>query len=101
MDAVRMASRTVRRGGTVSIVGVYGMPYDNFPLGQMFDKGITLKMGQARNKLVLFRDAGLELLCWWHSLPYPKLLAAAMGLQNARGALQAVTEAGARCAPRT
>ncbi|MBK7865055.1 MAG: glutathione-dependent formaldehyde dehydrogenase [Archangiaceae bacterium] len=47
MDALRTAIRTVRRGGTVSIVGVYGVPYDNFPLGQVFDKGITLKMGQA------------------------------------------------------
>jgi len=23
------------------------MPYDNFPLGQLFDKGITVKLGQA------------------------------------------------------
>lgn len=37
----------VRRGGTVSVVGVYGVPYDNFPMGQVFDKGITLRMGQA------------------------------------------------------
>jgi alcohol dehydrogenase len=37
----------VRRGGTVSIVGVYGMPYDNFPLGQIFDKGIIIRQGQA------------------------------------------------------
>jgi threonine dehydrogenase-like Zn-dependent dehydrogenase len=37
----------VRRGGTVSILGVYGTTYDNFPLGQMFDKGLTIKCGQA------------------------------------------------------
>lgn len=37
----------VRRGGTVSILGVYGTTYDNFPLGQLFDKGITIKCGQA------------------------------------------------------
>lgn len=37
----------VRRGGTVTVVGVYGVPYDNFPMGQIFDKGITLRMGQA------------------------------------------------------
>ena len=29
------------------MVGVYGMPYDNFPLGQIFDKGIALRFGQA------------------------------------------------------
>lgn len=37
----------VRRGGTVTVVGVYGTPYDNFPLHQWFDKGIKLKGGQA------------------------------------------------------
>lgn len=37
----------VRRGGTVSVLGVYPTTYDNFPLGQFFDKGITLKGGQA------------------------------------------------------
>jgi threonine dehydrogenase-like Zn-dependent dehydrogenase len=36
----------VRRGGFVSVVGVYGIPY-KFPLGQMFDKGIKLAFGQA------------------------------------------------------
>ena len=38
---------TVRRGGTVSVLGVYPTTYDNFPLGQFFDKGIILKGGQA------------------------------------------------------
>jgi threonine dehydrogenase-like Zn-dependent dehydrogenase len=37
----------VCRGGVVSVVGVYGMPYDKFPLGQIFDKGISLYFGQA------------------------------------------------------
>jgi len=37
----------VRRGGTVSVLGVYGTTYDNFPVGQFFDKGIILKGGQA------------------------------------------------------
>jgi S-(hydroxymethyl)glutathione dehydrogenase / alcohol dehydrogenase len=37
----------VRRGGVVSVVGVYGMSYDAFPLGQLFDKGIALRAGQA------------------------------------------------------
>lgn len=38
---------SVRRGGTVTIVGVYGVPYDNFPMGQVFEKGITIRNGQA------------------------------------------------------
>jgi len=46
INALRMAFDAVRRGGIVSIVGVYGYPYDNFPLHQIFDKGITLKSGQ-------------------------------------------------------
>lgn len=37
----------VRRGGFVSVLGVYPTTYDNFPLGQFFDKGLTLRGGQA------------------------------------------------------
>ncbi len=37
----------VRRGGTVTVVGVYGSYYNNFPLGQIFDKNLTVKLGQA------------------------------------------------------
>lgn len=37
----------VRRGGVVTVVGVYGTPFDNFPLHQWFDKGIQIKGGQA------------------------------------------------------
>ena len=47
IKALQTAISAVRRGGVVSVVGVYGMPYDNFPLGQIFDKGITLRFGQA------------------------------------------------------
>jgi len=37
----------VRRGGIVSVLGVYPALYDNFPVGQFFDKGIIMKGGQA------------------------------------------------------
>jgi threonine dehydrogenase-like Zn-dependent dehydrogenase len=37
----------VRRGGTVSVLGVYPTTYDNFPIGQFFDKGIIMQGGQA------------------------------------------------------
>lgn len=47
INALRMCFDAVRRGGTVSVVGVYGSPYDNFPLHQLFDKGITFRNGQA------------------------------------------------------
>jgi threonine dehydrogenase-like Zn-dependent dehydrogenase len=37
----------VRRGGIVSVLGVYPTTYDNFPIGQFFDKGIRMQGGQA------------------------------------------------------
>ncbi|RYU77940.1 zinc-dependent alcohol dehydrogenase [Hymenobacter persicinus] len=37
----------VRRGGVVTVLGVYATPFDNFPIGQFFDKGITIRGGQA------------------------------------------------------
>lgn len=47
ITAVERAFSAVRRGGTVTIVGVYGTKYDNFPLGQMVDKGLRVRTGQA------------------------------------------------------
>ncbi|HSD79830.1 MAG TPA: zinc-binding dehydrogenase [Solirubrobacteraceae bacterium] len=38
---------TVRRGGTVSILGVYGGRLDPLPMMPLFDKGVQLRMGQA------------------------------------------------------
>ena len=47
IKGLQTAISAVRRGGVVTVVGVYGTPYDNFPLGQIFDKGITMRFGQA------------------------------------------------------
>ena len=44
--ALRQAISACRKGGTVSIPGVYGGWLDKFPLGAAFAKGLTLKMGQ-------------------------------------------------------
>jgi threonine dehydrogenase-like Zn-dependent dehydrogenase len=38
----------VRKGGTVSIPGVYGGFIDKFPMGAAFGKGLTFKMGQTK-----------------------------------------------------
>lgn len=46
IDALKMATTAVRRGGTVTVVGVYGTDYDNFPWGQIFDKGLKMRTGQ-------------------------------------------------------
>jgi threonine dehydrogenase-like Zn-dependent dehydrogenase len=45
--ALRQCLGAVRRGGTVSIIGVYGGPVQMFPLGDLFDMQVTLRMGQA------------------------------------------------------
>lgn len=45
-SAIEIASQAVRKGGTVSLVGVYGARYNMFPLGDFFGRNITLKMGQ-------------------------------------------------------
>lgn len=47
MKVLETCFQAVRRSGTVTIVGVYGTPFDNFPLGRIFDKGITIRQGQA------------------------------------------------------
>ncbi|WPQ61385.1 zinc-dependent alcohol dehydrogenase [Chitinophaga sancti] len=47
MKVLESCFKAVRRGGTVTVVGVYGSPYDNFPLHRIFDKGIKIQMGQA------------------------------------------------------
>ena len=50
MGALRTAFASVRRSGTVSIIGVYGGEADPFPMMDLFDKGITMRMGQAHVK---------------------------------------------------
>jgi threonine dehydrogenase-like Zn-dependent dehydrogenase len=44
--ALRQAIQACRKGGTVSIPGVYGGIIDKVPIGAAFNKGLTLKMGQ-------------------------------------------------------
>jgi threonine dehydrogenase-like Zn-dependent dehydrogenase len=44
--ALRHAITAVRKGGTVSIPGVYGGISDKFPIGTLFNKGLTIKTGQ-------------------------------------------------------
>ena len=44
--ALRQAIHACRKGGTVSVPGVYGAVLDKFPFGAAFAKGLTFKMGQ-------------------------------------------------------
>jgi threonine dehydrogenase-like Zn-dependent dehydrogenase len=47
LAALLLAVDVVRRGGTISLVGVYGGAADPLPMLTMFDKQIQLRMGQA------------------------------------------------------
>jgi threonine dehydrogenase-like Zn-dependent dehydrogenase len=47
LAALHTAINLVRRGGTISIVGVYGGATDPMPMLPMFDKQIHIRMGQA------------------------------------------------------
>ena len=60
LTALRTALKSVRRGGTVSISGVYGGEIDPMPMMEMFDRGIQLRMGQAHVRR--WSDAILPLL---------------------------------------
>ena len=46
LTALHTAMDLVRRGGTVSLSGVYGGVADPMPLLHMFDKGLSVRMGQ-------------------------------------------------------
>jgi threonine dehydrogenase-like Zn-dependent dehydrogenase len=50
MDALYAAVKGVRRGGTVSISGVYGGEQDPMPMMEIFDRAVQLRMGQAHVK---------------------------------------------------
>jgi threonine dehydrogenase-like Zn-dependent dehydrogenase len=50
LSVVHTAIDTVRRGGTISLSGVYGGAVDPMPMMDLFDKQIQLRMGQANVK---------------------------------------------------
>ena len=50
LGALRTAVKAVRRGGTVSVSGVYGGEADPLPMMEMFDRGISMRMGQCHVK---------------------------------------------------
>ncbi|MDF2680525.1 MAG: adhB [Brevibacillus sp.] len=47
MGAVVIASQAVRKGGTIQITGAYGGRYNAFPLGDIMQRNITIRSGQA------------------------------------------------------
>jgi threonine dehydrogenase-like Zn-dependent dehydrogenase len=47
LHALYLAIELVRRGGTISVIGVYGGEADPLPMMTLFDKQVQLRMGQA------------------------------------------------------
>ncbi|MBP1155709.1 MULTISPECIES: zinc-dependent alcohol dehydrogenase [unclassified Paenibacillus] len=47
LSPIKIALDAVRKFGTIQLTGVYGAKYNMFPLGNIFERNITLKMGQA------------------------------------------------------
>jgi len=64
--ALRQAIHSCRKGGTVSVPGVYGGFLDKIPFGAAFQKGLTFKMGQThvqkylRPLLTLIEDGKID-----------------------------------------
>ncbi|KRD07966.1 molecular chaperone GroES [Mycobacterium sp. Root265] len=50
LDALYSAIDIVRRGGTISLIGVYGGMADPLPMLTLFDKQVQIRMGQANVK---------------------------------------------------
>src|SRR4029077_19268966 len=46
LPAPRAAIKSARRGGTVSVSGVYGGEVDPMPMMEIFDRGLTMRFGQ-------------------------------------------------------
>lgn len=47
LSAIDIGLNSVRKFGTIQLSGVYGSLYNMFPLGNIFERNVTLKMGQA------------------------------------------------------
>lgn len=47
LGALVIASQAVRKGGTIQITGVYGARYNAFPLGDIFQRNVNIRSGQA------------------------------------------------------
>jgi alcohol dehydrogenase len=57
---IEMCTEAVRRNGTISVLGVYASPFDNFPVHRIFDKGLIMQFGQAQ--AILYLDECFEMV---------------------------------------
>ncbi|WP_409291499.1 zinc-dependent alcohol dehydrogenase [Peribacillus sp. SCS-37] len=47
ISPIQIGMKAVRKFGTMQLTGVYGSMYNMFPLGNIFERNISMKMGQA------------------------------------------------------
>ncbi|AYB44431.1 zinc-dependent alcohol dehydrogenase [Paenibacillus lautus] len=47
LSAFIIASQAVRKGGTIQVTGVYGGRYNGFPLGDIMQRNVNIRSGQA------------------------------------------------------
>lgn len=47
MGSLVIATQAVKKGGTIQITGAYGARYNAFPLGDIFNRNINIRSGQA------------------------------------------------------
>lgn len=47
LGGIIIASQAVRKGGTIQVTGVYGGRYNGFPLGDIFQRNVNVRTGQA------------------------------------------------------
>lgn len=47
LSAIDIAKDAVSKFGVIQLTGIYGLTYNMFPLGNMFERNVTMKMGQA------------------------------------------------------
>ncbi len=47
LSAIVIASQAVRKGGTIQLTGAYGGRYNAFPLGDIFQRNVNIRSGQA------------------------------------------------------
>lgn len=57
---IDLCTQAVRRNGTISVVGVYASPYDNFPIHRIYDKGLIMQFGQAQ--AIMYIDQCFEMV---------------------------------------
>ena len=86
LEALRTCMGSIRRGGTLSISGVYIGLEQNFPLGDLFDKQIQIRMGQANVRR--WTDEILPLLTDEDPLGTSDLVTHRLPLDDAPGAYE-------------